>query len=165
MAQNILKMNYADYKYEFNLDSTIMVEELEGRYYSKNEYPFQEEAYKIIGACMEVHKVLGKGFLESVYHEALCIELTKRGIPFETNKVLRVFYKDEPLKKTFTPDIFAYNAIVVELKAIEGSLDSHSAQVINYLAATKMGLGLLFNFGTPSLQFRRIILSKNLKNK
>lgn len=133
-------------------------------YYPKNKYPLQEESYKIIGACMEVHRFLGKGFLEAVYHEALGIELTKRGIPFESNKLLHVFYKETQLKKTYSADIFAYDQIIVELKAFEGSLDGHTLQVINYLSATKNGLGLLFNFGTSSLQYKRIIVSKYLKH-
>jgi GxxExxY protein len=159
-------MNYAELISTNQLQSDLVsiLEEPEGRYYSINEYPFQEEVYKIIGACMEVHKVLGKGFLESVYHEALCIELNKREIPFESNKVLHIYYKDVQLKKTFTADIFVFDHIIVELKAIEGALDPHLAQVINYLSATKSGLSLIFNFGLPSLQYRRVILSKYLKN-
>src|SRR5258706_2162944 len=121
-------MNYAEVLLEDQANNEpFIIEEPEGRYYGKNEYPYQEEAYKIIGACMEVHKVLGKGFFESVYHEALCIELTKRNIPFEAYKILNVYYKDTLLKKKFTADIFAYGFIIVELKAIEGSLDSHQA--------------------------------------
>ena len=158
-------MNYANSlnTYSSLIDPIILLEDEEGKYYSRSEFPFQEEAYKIIGAFMEVHKVLGRGFLESVYHEALCIELTKREIPFEANKVLNVHYKDIKLKKTFTADIFAYHNIIVELKAIDGSLDPYQGQVINYLSATNLGLGLLFNFGMPSLHYKRVILSINLK--
>lgn len=134
----------------------------EEKYFHKDEYPLQEEAYQIIGACMEVHKVLGKGFVESVYHEALCITLTNRNIPFEANKVLSIEYKDAKLKKTFIVDIFAFNQIIVELKAIEGSMDGQCSQIMNYLSASKLGLGLLINFGTPSLQYKRIVLSINL---
>jgi GxxExxY protein len=141
-----------------------MVQEPESGYYSNKNYPLREESYKIIGACMEVHKELGKGFVEAVYHEALCEELTRRGIPFESNKVLHVYYKEVKLKKSFTADIYAYDQIIVELKAFEGSLDGHTIQVINYLSATKNGLGLLFNFGTSSLQYRRVIVSKYLKD-
>jgi GxxExxY protein len=154
-------MNYADYLSTYSTDlDHITVAEDEAGLYSTFKYPYQEEAYKIIGACMEVHSALGKGFVESIYHEALCLELTKRGIPFESNKILRVYYKDQLLKKTFTADILAYEKIIVELKAVEGSLDSHQGQVLNYLNATRYGLGLLFNFGTRTLQYRRIILSK-----
>ena len=138
--------------------------DLEEKYYSDKDYPFQEEIYKIIGACMEVHSELGCGFLESVYQEALCIELAKRGIPFEADKLLNVFYKGTKLKKTFKSDIYAYGHIVVELKAVNTGLEVHGPQVINYLCATKHAIGVLVNFGLPSLQFKRYIVSKNLKN-
>jgi len=151
-------MNYANPDIEYNPDLLLMDEE---GIYSASEYPYQEEMYKIIGACMEVHTVLGRGFLESVYHEALCIELTRRNIPFEQHKVLHVYYKDVQLKKTFEADIIAYGHIMVELKAINGPADPHHGQVTNYLSATKHELGLLVNFGMPSLQYRRFIVSKN----
>lgn len=129
--------------------------------YSRFEYPYQEEMYKIIGACMEVHSVLGRGFLERVYHEALCHELTLRGIPFESDKVLHIYYKDIQLKKTYTADIIAYGHILVELKAMEGPLDPHHGQLINYLSATRHELGLMVNFGMPTLQYKRFIVSRN----
>lgn len=92
-------MNYANLDQDIHLSSLLLDEE--GVYSQKDcDYPYQDEMYKIIGACMEVHTVLGHGFLESVYHEALCIELEKRNIPFEQHKVLHVFYKDVQLKKT-----------------------------------------------------------------
>ena len=153
-------MNYANPDIEYNPDLLLMDED---GVYSSSEYPSQEEMYKIIGACMEVHKILGRGFLESVYHEALCIELEKRNIPFEQHKLLHVYYKDVLLKKTFEADIIAYGHIMVELKAINGPTDPHHGQVINYLSATKHELGLLVNFGMPSLQYRRFIVSKNKK--
>lgn len=151
-------MNYANSDQDTNLSLLLLDEE---GVYLKDNYPYQDEMYKIIGACMEVHTVLGHGFLESVYHEALCIELEKRNIPFEQHKVLHVFYKDVQLKKTFEADIIAYGHIMVELKAINGPMDAHHGQVINYLSATKQELGLLVNFGLPSLQYRRFIVSKN----
>lgn len=151
-------MNYANLDQDIHLSSLLLDEE---GVYSKDDYPYQDEMYKIIGACMEVHTVLGHGFLESVYHEALCIELEKRNIPFEQHKVLHVFYKDVQLKKTFEADIIAYGHIMVELKAINGAMDAHHGQVINYLSATKQELGLLVNFGLPSLKYKRFIVSKN----
>lgn len=158
-------MNYADLSSdnEENIGSAFVIAEQEERYFSKKDFPYQEEMYKIIGACMEVHTIMGYGFLESVYQEALCIELTRRGIPFEADKLLHVYYKDVKLKKTFKADIYAYGHIIVELKAVMGSLDLHSPQVINYLSTTKHVLGLLVNFGMPSLQYRRYIVSKNQK--
>jgi len=158
-------VNYADLilTYEEIASQNYVVADEEERYYSAKEYPYQEEMYKIIGACMEVHKELGYGFLESVYQEALCIELTRREIPFEADKLLFVYYKDVKLKKTFKADIYAYGYIIVELKAVMGSLDLHSPQVINYLTTTKHELGVLVNFGMPSLQWKRYIVSKNRK--
>lgn len=151
-------MNYANLDIQNNLDFLLM--DVEG-VYSSYQYPYQKEMYAIIGACMEVHTILGRGFLESVYHEALCIELERRNIPFEQHKVLHVYYKDVQLKKTFEADIIAYGHIMVELKAILGPTDPHHGQVINYLSATKLELGLIVNFGMPSLQYKRFIVSKN----
>lgn len=156
-------MNYANYNSESSLVNSIgilMEPDISQQY---QNYPFQEEVYNLIGACMEVHKTLGQGFLESVYHEALSIELGLRNIPFESNKLLHVYYKEFQLKKTFNADIYAYDQIVLELKAVDSNIDDHRPQVINYLSATKHGMAVLVNFGTPSLQYRRIIFSKYLK--
>lgn len=121
---------------------------------------YKEEAYKVIGACMEVHKELGSGFLEAVYHEALKLELIKQKIPFQTNVKLQVSYKDQLLSKVYFADIICYDKIIVELKAMDGVIPEHEAQVINYLKATGYDLGLLINFGTKSLQYKRIIYTK-----
>lgn len=158
MTQNNLKLMYANFDQEFNPDLLLM--DGEG-VYTPERYPYPEEMYKIIGACMEVHTVLGMGFLERVYHEALCHELTLRGIPFESDKVLKIYYKETELKKTYTADIIAYGHIMVELKALNGPLDPHHSQVINYLSATRHELGLLVNFGMPSLKYKRFIVSRN----
>ncbi len=121
------------------------------------ELLYKEEVFKIIGACMEVHKELGSGFLEAVYHEALMIELNKKNIPFETNVRLKVNYKNQVLQKVYYADIICYDKIIVELKAMDGLVPEHYAQVINYLKATGYQLGLLINFGTKSLQYKRLI--------
>jgi GxxExxY protein len=118
---------------------------------------FKEESYKIIGVCMEVHKVLGSGFLESVYQEALAIELSEKNIPFEREKALSITYKNKILEKTYIADFICYNKIILELKAIKEICDEHRAQIINYLKATKMKLGLLVNFGETSLKYERFI--------
>src|SRR5688500_18511327 len=122
--------NYADLidiNHSDNNNYSI-VEDSEVNYYPTDQYPFHEESYQLIGAAMEVHKTLGKSFIESIYHEALCIELTDRKIPFESNKVLNVYYKGVKLKKSFDVDILAYGKIIVELKAIDGPLDPHYTQ-------------------------------------
>ena len=118
---------------------------------------FKHECYLIIGACMEVHKNLGSGFLESDYAEALEIEFKKKAIPFEREKKLPVIYNNEPLKKYFKADFVCYHAIILELKATKYLIDMDSQQTLNNIKATKFKLGLLINFGTPSLTSKRII--------
>ena len=118
---------------------------------------YKDEAFDIIGACMDVHSELGNGFLEAVYHEAFLIELKNRGIPYESNVKLRISYKGSPLKKIYYADVVCFNKIIVELKSASGLLSEHESQVINYLKATKFKLGLLINFGTKSLQYKRIV--------
>ena len=118
---------------------------------------FKEESYKIIGACMEVHKKLGSGFLESVYSEALELELKKSVIPFEKEKKLPVYYEDKPLSKYFRADFVCFNSIILELKATKFLIEADNRQTINNVKATKYKLGLLINFGTPSLTYKRIV--------
>lgn len=122
------------------------------------EFILKNECYQIVGCAMEIHKVLGAGFLEPVYQEALSIEFTEQGIPFQKEKVLDVFYKDQLLTKKYVADFFCYEQIIVELKAVEKLCPEHTAQVLNYLKATGTKLGLLINFGSSSLQYKRIIL-------
>ncbi len=121
------------------------------------EIIYKEESYKIIGACMEVHKKLGCGFLESVYSEALEIEFKKSEIPYEREKKLPVFYGDVPLKKYFKADFVCYNSIILELKATKFIIEADHRQTVNNVKATKFQLGLLINFGTPSLTYKRIV--------
>ena len=116
---------------------------------------YSNETYQIIGAAMEVHKTLGMGFLESVYQEAMEIELTKRNIPFVSQKKIQIQYKDIQLKQYYIADLYCYNKILIELKAVSTILPEHEAQILNYLKATGTRLGLLFNFGEESLVFKR----------
>ena len=118
---------------------------------------FKEESYKIIGACMEVHKTLGCGFLEPVYQEALSIEFNKQHIPYEKERVLSINYKDIELEKKYNADFVCYGKIILETKAVKELCDNHRAQIINYLKATGFKLGLLVNFGEPSLKYERFI--------
>ncbi|NIM10844.1 MAG: GxxExxY protein [Candidatus Aminicenantes bacterium] len=124
----------------------------------KKKYKFQKETYEIIGACFEVHKILGCGFLEAVYQEALEIEFKRREIPYEWEKELPIEYKGEVLKKRYNADFVCYNEIIVELKALSELREEHMAQVLNYLKATKFELGFVFNFGEKSLKYKRVIL-------
>ena len=121
------------------------------------EILFKNESYKIVGACMEVHKKLGSGFLESVYSEALELELKKAGIPYDKEKKLQIYYEDKPLNKYFRADFVCYDAIILELKATKFLIDVDRQQTLNNLKATKFKLGLLINFGSPSLTYKRIV--------
>jgi GxxExxY protein len=118
---------------------------------------FKDESYLIIGACMEVHKKLGSGFLESVYSEALELELIKVNVPYEREKKLPVFYDNRPLKKYFRADFVCFNSIIIELKATKFLTDADIHQTVNSVKATQYKLGLLINFGTPSLTSKRIV--------
>jgi len=122
------------------------------------EYPFKTECYNIIGASMEVHRELGHGFLEPVYQEALPVVLQEKGIQYEKEKVLDIKFRGKLLRKKYIADFVCYDEVIVELKAAEGLLPEHTAQVLNYLKATDKKLGLLINFGTPKLQYKRVIL-------
>jgi GxxExxY protein len=119
---------------------------------------FREESYEIIGACMETHKVLGCGFLEAVYQEALEKEFSLRCIPYDREFPLRVKYKEFLLEKEYTADFICYDKIILELKALSGILPEHEAQVINYLKVSGYKLGLLVNFGLPKLQYKQFVL-------
>ncbi len=115
-----------------------------------------QESYAINGAAMHVYNTLGIGFLEAVYQEALALEFTKRGIPFEREKELKIYYDGQELKQTYRADFVCYGDIIVELKAVAGLDDSHRSQVYNYLKATGFKLGLLYNFGhADGLQYER----------
>jgi GxxExxY protein len=122
------------------------------------ELLFKNESYAIIGAAMEVHRTLGKGFLESVYQESLGVEFKKRQIPFSREHLLELFYKGDKLSKYFVADFICFEKIVLELKSVSFITNDHEAQVFNYLKATKLNLALLINFGANSLQYKRIVL-------
>ena len=119
---------------------------------------YKEESYKIVGAAMEVHKELGNGFLEAVYQEALTLEFDGQEIPIEKEKQIEIYYKDLLLDKKYRADFVCYGKIIVEIKAISELTPEHESQVLNYLNATEYRLGILINFGSKSLQFKRIVL-------
>ena len=121
----------------------------------KDKMIFPHEAYEIIGAAMEVHNTLGQGFLESVYQEALEIEMRKRNIPFTAQTKIQIQYKDVPMEHYFVADFVCYDKIIVELKSVSTILPEHEAQIINYLRATGFKLGILLNFNEESLFFKR----------
>jgi GxxExxY protein len=115
--------------------------------------------YSIIGACMEVHRQLGCGFLEPVYQEALALEFALRRIPFLREVKLPLVYKGQALETTYCADFICFGCVVVGLKALSRMSGTEEAQVINYLKATGHQVGLLINFGTRSLEHLRFVLS------
>ena len=117
------------------------------------------ETFAIIGAAMEVHRYLGMGFLEAVYVEALHYELTDRDIPFAAEVILPITFKDRRLMTRYRADMVCYGQVIVELKALREVGGPEMAQVLNYLKASGLTRGLLLNFGTPQLTYRRFIWS------
>jgi len=119
------------------------------------------ETYEVIGAAMAVHRELGAGFLEDVYHEALMMEMSSRNIPFLHEVDLPIFYKGQPLQKVYRTDFVCFDTIIVEIKALPEVGGREKAQVINYLCASNFDRGLLLNFGSESLHSTRLFNSKN----
>ena len=126
--------------------------------FSENEYPLQKEGYQIIGICMEVHRILGKGLLEIVYKDAIEYEFKTKEIPYEREKKYEVEYKGIFLPHYFFADFVVFDKIILEIKAQKGIVDEHISWVINYLAISKCPLGLIVNFGENSLITKRVIL-------
>lgn len=125
---------------------------------------FKELSFSVVGAAMEVHKVLGPGFLESVYQLALEKELTLRGIPFRNQVELPVFYKGD-LVGIYKADLIIDNKIIIEIKGISRLNTSHQAQALHYLAATGLQLAILINFGMSSLEYHRVVKSENKNSR
>ncbi len=118
----------------------------------------EQESYQVLGACFEVYKEKGCGFLEAVYQECLEIEFELRGIPFASHVDLHLEYKGRNLKHRYQPDFVCFNAIVIEIKAVSALCDEHRAQIHNYLRASGHKLGFLANFGHhPLLEYERIV--------
>ncbi len=119
----------------------------------------KEESYAIQGAIFEVYKKMGSGFLEAVYQECLEKEFDLRKIPFKSQKEIRLSYKNIPLNQTYRADFICFDSILIEIKAVSQILDVHRAQVLNYLKASNIKLGLLVNFSSfPKVDIERIVL-------
>jgi GxxExxY protein len=124
-----------------------------------NEIIYPEESYKVMGACFEVYKEEGCGFLEAVYQECLKLELADQGVPFAAQQKIALTYKGRPLKQVYSPDFVCYGKILLEIKAVSQLTEEHRAQVYNYLRGTGLRLGLLVNFGHyPRVESERIAL-------
>lgn len=117
---------------------------------------FPQESYEIIGAAMNVHNALGRGFTEKVYQEALAIEFQEKGIPFQREVEIHAVYKGNALSATFIPDFICYDKIIVELKAVQELDDMHRAQALNYAKVAGMKMALLINFGESRLVSERL---------
>jgi GxxExxY protein len=125
---------------------------------NQKELILKDEVYAIVGAAMEVHTVLGAGFAEAVYQEAMEIEFSQRGIPFERQVPVPVSYKGIELECAYVADFVCYGSVIVEIKAIRELANPDEAQTINYLKATKMRVGVLINFGDPGrLDWNRFV--------
>ena len=122
------------------------------------ELIYKDEAFKIIGCCMEVHRELGKGHDEVIYKDALEIEFKSHGINFTRERDYTLSYKSVLLPHKYFADFVVMDKIILEAKAIECLTDSHVKQTLNYLAASKLKMGLLVNFGEDSLNYKRVVL-------
>jgi len=118
---------------------------------------YKEKSYQIIGACMKIHSALGSGYKEVIYQDALEVELLNRKIPFEKEKRYNVIYEGVKLKHHFIADFIIHENIIIELKATNEIINPFIAQTINYLKASGLKLGMIINFGLPSLDYKRIV--------
>ena len=126
--------------------------------YQPSNILFKEEAFEIIGICMEIHRILGKGFHEVVYKDAMEYEFKKKNMNYSREEKFRIAYKDTILPRSYNADFVYDKKIILEVKAKPHVIDTHFKQTLNYLAAAKIKLALIINFGEDSLKFKRIIL-------
>jgi len=140
-----------NYNIENDSSLTSIVAEIELENYN-------DLSYKIIGACMEVYNTMGRGFLEAVYKDCLCVELEKRKIEFKKEKKFEIYYKSVKIPRAYFADFIIEDKIILEIKAQSGIIEENLKQTINYLAVSKCKIGLIVNFGESSLKYKRIIL-------
>lgn len=128
------------------------------------EILYKDESYQVMGACFEVYKVQGAGFVEPIYHECLAIEFEMRGVLFEHHSNLALSYKGRPLRLRYQADFVTHGKILLEVKAVKSLDDAHRAQVVNYLKSTGFKLGILVNYGRiGGLEWERIVLADWLR--
>lgn len=119
---------------------------------------YKDECFKLVGFCMEIHRELGRGLDEVVYKDAMVCDLQQAAIPFSREKPYEVSYKGIVLPHRFFADFVIWDKIIFEAKAVEKLTEAHLKQVLNYLAISKLRLGLLINFGSSALEWKRVIL-------
>jgi GxxExxY protein len=125
------------------------------------EQPFAQLGYDVMGACFEVHQILGGGLLEEIYQESIELELSFRSIPFTAKQLLQVYYKNHQLKKVYVPDLLVADQVIVELKSCKSLTPDHEAQLLNYLRICRKPVGYLVNFGpNKKLEWKRFVLSE-----
>jgi len=133
-----------------------MNHEIHEAHENEDKIVYKDESYAIQGAIFEVYREMGSGFLEDVYQECLEMELRLRGIPFVPKQKLKLTYKGVPLEQFYQPDFVCYDKIIIEIKAVRDLAPEHAAQILNYLKATGMKLGLLVNFHShPKVTIKR----------
>ncbi|MDP0496611.1 MAG: GxxExxY protein [Verrucomicrobiota bacterium JB024] len=126
-----------------------------------SEVIFRQECYEIIGACMRVHSEMGSGFLEKVYQECLRIEFAAVGIPCREQSPIAIHYRNQQLESQYFADFLLFDSILLEIKSLKSLLAEHEAQLLNYLSATRLPLGLLVNFGSlGKLEYKRLAHSR-----
>lgn len=134
-----------------------MTEEEPRKIKPREDLVLKGEVYQVIGAAMDTHRILGPGFLEAVYQEALTIEFLRHGVPFQAQAPLRIQYREGFLEKRYFADFLAFDQIIVEIKCLPRLGPAEIAQLLNYLRATSQPLGLLINFGsTGKLEWKRL---------
>ncbi|MDX9979113.1 MAG: GxxExxY protein [Lentisphaeria bacterium] len=124
------------------------------------ELILKDEVYAVVGAAMEVSNELGAGFLEAVYQEALAMELEARQVPFVQQEPIGICYKGRRLFKEYIPDFVCFDQLIVEIKALKQLTSVEDAQLLNYLKATGKPVGVLLNFGTPKLEWKRMAFTR-----
>ena len=122
------------------------------------EIIYKDESYHIIGICIKIHRILGKGYLEVVYKDALEYELKKVNIPYCREKKFKIKYKDITLDHTYNPDFVVYDKIILEIKCCSRIIDEHIKVTLNYLSVSNLKLGIVINFGEDSLKSKRLVL-------
>ena len=128
---------------------------------NERELVLKKEVYAIVGAAMAVSTELGAGFLEAVYQEALEIEFEARNLPFVSRPLVQINYKQRLLSKEYIPDFLCYDQVIVEIKAIKALAGVEQAQLLNYLKATGKPVGVLINFGSPQLEWKRMVFRQS----